>query len=120
MNKLQHLLLCALAAVCMIPQANGQLTTATVRGTVTDASGAAIPSAAITLEDVSRGASRTAVSDGGGRFSFDFVPVGAYRLTVSQSGFETGTRSGLALVSGQVVDLPMQLAVQQQSTSVEV
>ena len=120
MNALRQMLLCAWIAMCMISQAYGQLTTATVTGTVTDASGAAIPGASLTLENLSRGATRTAVADTAGRFSFDFVQVGTYRLTVSQTGFATGTRSGLELVSGQVIDLPMQLAVQQQTTSVEV
>jgi hypothetical protein len=41
-------------------------------------------------------------------------------LTVSQSGFESGTRSGIELVSGQVLDLPIQLAIQQQTQSIEV
>lgn len=120
MNTSHKILLYAFIAICGISQANGQLTTATVRGTVTDQSGAAIPGAALTLENLTRGASRTAVSDNGGRFSFDFVAVGSYRLTVSQAGFATGTRSGLDLASGQVMDLPMQLAVQQQATTVEV
>jgi len=108
-----------LAAV-FISQAYGQLTTATVRGTVSDATGAAIPGAALTLENVTRGASRSGVSDSSGRFSFDFVPVGNYRLVVAQKGFETGTRSGIDLTAGTVLDLPIQLSVQQQTTSVEV
>ena len=120
MKTLKQLLLCALAAVCMMSQVYGQLTTATVRGTVTDATGAAIPGATLTLDNLTRGASRTGVSDASGRFSFDFVQVGSYRLTVAQKGFETGTRSGIDLASGAVLDLPIQLSVQQQTTSVEV
>src|SRR3954462_15782694 len=98
MRTLRYVSLCALAALCLMSQAYGQLTTATVRGTVTDATGAAIPGAALTLENVTRGVSRTGVSDASGRFSFDFIPVGNYRLTVAQKGFETGTRSGIDLV----------------------
>ena len=120
MGTLRYISCCALAAACMMPQVYGQLTTATVRGTVTDATGAAIPGATLTLDNLTRGASRTGVSDASGRFSFDFVQVGSYRLTVTQKGFETGTRSGIDLVSGSVLDLPIQLSVQQQSTSVEV
>jgi len=120
MRRLKQLSLCVLAAICMTSQVYAQLTTATVTGTVTDATGAAIPGAALTLENTTRGAVRTAVSDPSGRFSFDFVQVGSYRLTVTQKGFETGTRSGLDLAAGQVIDLPMQLSVQQQTTSVEV
>lgn len=108
------------AAICLAMQANAQLTTATLTGTVTDSSGAAIAGAAVKLDNVNRGTSRTSSTDAGGRFSFDFVQVGSYRLTVTQTGFETGIRSALDLVSGQVLDLPIQLAIQQQSQSVEV
>ena len=120
MNKLKNVWLCALAAVFMVSQAYGQLTTATVSGTVTDVTGAAVPGASLTLENTTRGAIRTAVSDQSGRFAFDFVQVGSYKLTVAQTGFETGTRSGIDLASGQVLDFPIQLALQQQSTRVEV
>ena len=109
MRTVRHIAWCALAAVWMMSQAYGQLTTATVTGTVTDATGAAIPGAALSLENTTRGAVRTAVSDSSGRFSFDFVQVGSYRLTVTQKGFETGTRSGIDLAAGAVLDLPMQL-----------
>lgn len=104
----------------MVFHAYGQLTTATLTGTITDESGAAVPGAALKLDNLTRGATRTAVADASGRFSFDFVQVGSYRLTVSQSGFAAATRSGLDLVSGQVLDLPIQLAIQQQTASVEV
>ncbi len=104
----------------MLSLAHGQLTTATVSGTVTDASGAAVPNAALKLENISRGVARTAVSGADGRFSFDFVAVGTYRLTVSQSGFNNAVRSDLELSSGQVLDLPIRLEVQQQTQTVEV
>jgi hypothetical protein len=63
---------------------------------------------------------RTAASGGDGRFSFDFVAVGTYRLTVSQSGFNNVARSGLELSAGQVLDMPIQLEIQQQTQTVEV
>ena len=105
----------------MMSQAYGQLTTATVTGTVTDATGAAIPGATLNLENTHprRYADRASLT-ASGRFSFDFVQVGSYRLTVTQKGFETGTRSGIDLAAGTVLDLPMQLSVQQQTASVEV
>ena len=120
MSTLKRLAFAAWAAICTMSPAHAQLTTATVSGTVTDASGAAIPNAALKLENLSRGVARTAVSGSDGRFSFDFVAVGTYRLTVSQSGFNNVVRSGLELSSGQVLDLPIQLEVQQQTQSVEV
>ena len=107
-------------AACLVAPAYGQITTASVNGTVTDASGAGVPNAVVKLEETSRAVARTAVSNADGRFSFDFVAVGTYRLTVSQTGFNDRVRSGLELSSGQVLVLPMQLEVQQQSQSVEV
>src|SRR5579864_3512957 len=120
MNSSKQISLLVCAVICMISPAYGQLTTATLTGTVTDASGAGIPGAAVQLDNITRGTSRSGVADAGGRFSFDFVPVGSYRLTVSQTGFATANRAGIDLVSGQVLDLPIQLAVQQQATTVEV
>src|SRR5579864_1252078 len=120
MNKLERFSLCAWAAICTMSQVHAQLTTATVSGTITDASGSAVPGAALRLESVSRGVARTASSGTDGRFSFDFVAVGTYRLTVSQSGFNNAVRSGLELSAGQVLDLPIQLEIQQQTQTVEV
>ena len=120
MTRVRVLLLCAWFVICLMAPANGQVTTATVKGTVTDPSGAAIPNASLKLENTSRGVSRTAVASADGRFSFDFVGVGTYQLTVSQSGFNNLVRSGLELTSGQVLELPLQLDVRQQSQSVEV
>src|ERR1700676_717409 len=115
MTRGRVLLLCAWYVICLMAPASGQITTATINGTVTDPSGAAIPDASLRLENTSRGVSRTAVSSGDGRFSFDFIGVGAYQLTVSQRGFNNFVRSGLELTSGQVMVLPIQLEVQQQS-----
>ncbi len=97
-----------------------QQNTATVTGTVRDSSGAAVPAASVTLENINRGVTRTATSDSSGFFSFDFVVIGTYRLTVTQSGFASAVRSGLDLTAGQVLDLPLQLELQQQTQTVEV
>src|SRR6516165_3442076 len=87
----------ALASLCLAPLIQGQLTTATVSGTVTDATGAAIANSTVRLENVTRGVARSATSEANGGFSFGFVEVGTYRLTVSQTGFSTVVRPGLEL-----------------------
>ena len=120
MTKRKNLLLCACVAICFIAPMHAQITTASVNGTVTDATGAGVPNASLRLEETSRGVSRTAVSSAAGRFTFDFVTIGTYRLTVSAAGFSDKVRTGLNLSSGQDLDLPVQLDVQQQSQSVEV
>src|SRR5579871_6772815 len=97
-----------------------QQNTAKVTGTITDPSGSPVPGAAVTLENLSRGVARSATSDTNGSFYFDFVPVGEYRLTVSQTGFSNMVRSGLDLSTGQILDLPLKLELQQINQTVEV
>ena len=112
------LFICAMFA--FMGRGEAQLTTATVTGIVTDPSGAAIPGAALSLENLSRGVVRNAVSGPDGRFSFDFVAVATYRLTASQAGFNSAVRPGIELSAGLVLDVPIPLDVQQQSQTVEV
>jgi len=64
---------------------------ATVTGTVTDASGAAIPGVALKLENTNTGTSLAAVADQAGRFSFDFRPC--WNLPVD--GFSKRIRDAL-------------------------
>jgi hypothetical protein len=120
MTTVMRLAFCVCICLVLIGHAYGQLTTATLRGTVEDASGAAIPNADVRLENISQGVSRNAVTGADGRFSFDFIVVGTYRLEISHAGFATTARTGLDLTTGQVLDLPIQLEVQQQTQSVEV
>ena len=107
-------------SIFVISALYAQQNTATLTGTVRDTSGAAIPGVSVTLENVSRGVTRTSTADSNGFFSFDFVIVGTYTLTASQSGFANTVRSGLDLTAGQVLDLPLQLELQQQRQTVEV
>src|ERR1700761_6913838 len=53
-----------------LPDAPGVARSASVTGTVTDTDDAGIASARVTLEEADTKASRTAVPDGSGRFSF--------------------------------------------------
>ena len=61
----------------------------TIRGIVTDSSGAVIPNAKVHLINEVSQLDRTAVSDSSGQFSFSNVPFNPYHLTVSAQGFAT-------------------------------
>jgi outer membrane receptor for ferrienterochelin and colicin len=88
----------------------GQVNTATIYGNVADPSDAAVPNAQATLKNVLTGLSQTVVSNGAGEFTFTFVPVGTYDLTVTAIGFETYFQRGLTLAAGQ--NLRLQIALQ--------
>ncbi|HEY7392866.1 MAG TPA: carboxypeptidase-like regulatory domain-containing protein, partial [Bryobacteraceae bacterium] len=56
----------------------GQAATATITGTVTDATGAAVPAAAITAKNNGTGITRTTESDNQGRYSLADLAIGDY------------------------------------------
>jgi hypothetical protein len=92
------------AVLCLLlfaaSAAFAQSGTSTVRGTVEDAQGNAVPGAAVTLADDERQFSRTQTTDGEGGYTFSAVPPGAYRLEVEAPGFKkVVTRDVRALVN---------------------
>src|SRR5690242_20544943 len=67
----------------------GQANTATMSGTVTDKSGASIPSALIAVRNQQTNLTRSANTDPTGAYVIPLLPVGFYEITVSASGFAT-------------------------------
>lgn len=80
-----------------------QVVTATVYGTVQDASGALLPGAEVTLTNEGTGAVRNTLTGDTGEFAFDFVSVGTYTLRIQMPGFKTFVQSGIQLSAGQTV-----------------
>ena len=77
----------------------GQTTTATLTGTVLDASGSVIPGANITLTNDQSGDVRRTTTNGEGYYSISPIPPGNYTLTVEARGFEKGISRGIVLNS---------------------
>ena len=78
----------AFFAAPLFPQA-----TTSLRGTLTDPSGAVIPEAIISITDAQTGTSRRGISDASGEYQFLQVPPGTYRLVAVKPGFATITRA---------------------------
>jgi hypothetical protein len=71
-----------------------------VRGLVSEASGAVIPGAAITLANVSTGVTTTKRTDSAGVYIFDFVDPGTYTVTVEASGFGRYVQANVVVQAG--------------------
>src|SRR5580700_3152251 len=71
--------------------------TASITGTVSDPSGAAIPGAQVTLISAERGINRTSTTNGSGDYLFASLPIGSYDLTVSVAGFKKYDAKGIIL-----------------------
>src|SRR6185369_11986482 len=83
------ILLSLILPVTLHAQAAG---TASVQGTVTDQTGAAVPGATVTLTQTATGTSRASTTDGAGVYALPNVPVGPYSLSVAASGFQSFTQ----------------------------
>jgi len=59
----------------------------TIRGIVTDSTGAVVPNATVHLVNEVSQLDRTVISDSSGQFTFSNVPFNPYHLTVSAKGF---------------------------------
>ncbi len=112
-----------LSLVCLIVAAHtasGQQLTAQIKGTVTDASGAAVPDTQVTATNTQTDVSKTVPSKGDGSFEFLQLPVGTYKVTATKSGFNTFTENNIPLAVNQIYSLPVTLQVGSVSTAVEV
>ena len=98
----------------------GAQTSAALSGTVTDASGAVVQSAAVTVTNADTGAVRSTVTDLAGYYQVASLPVGDYQVRASKTGFSDELRTGIQLVVGQAatVDLTMQVGQSSQTLTV--
>src|SRR5260370_14238436 len=100
-RSLQRLtLLTLLLMSCCLPSAHGQIS-ASIKGIVTDPSGAPVPSATVKTKNLETGAIRSGVTDDAGRYLVLSLPVGEYEVTVIKPGFQDAIRSGIQLVFGE-------------------
>ncbi len=90
-----------------------------VVGTVTDPTGAAIPSANIVLTNKATGAKLTGTSNASGELNVSAVPAGDYTATVTAPGFQTQTQSLTVRVTTSLT-LIFALKPGAESTTVEV
>lgn len=101
-------------------QVEAQTTTGSISGAITDERQGVIPSATVTARNVATNESRTAQTDGEGRYRFESLPVGAYELIVEAGGFAKYVRSGLTLDVNQraVIDVSLTPAGAQEVVTV--
>lgn len=86
------------------PLSYAQRTGATLRGTITDPSGALIAGAGVTATNEGTGLSRETIADERGEYVFPDLPIGRYKVKVVQQGFKEVTVTGIELtVAGTAV-----------------
>lgn len=124
MRRLASLVLVVLlglaASLLFARQALAQLAGATLAGIVQDESGAVIPSANVSIQNVATGVVREVTSNSDGLYSAPNLSPGTYDVTVTATGFSTLVRKGVTLTVGADQALNLTLRVGQVSQQVEV
>jgi hypothetical protein len=113
-------ILAAAILLAFPPPANAQVYSGSVTGLVTDASGAVIPNAAVTVTDENKGYLFKGASGSDGRYVLRNLPPGLYKLSVSASGMRTAERTGIDLAVGQNAQIDVGMEVGGATQTVEV
>src|SRR5256884_841227 len=94
--------------------------TASIKGTVTDASGASVAGAKVVVKSAARGLERNAESNTAGEYEVPALPPGSYDVEVQKAGFETQIAKGVVLQVSQNTLQSFSLKVAQTNTVVTV
>ncbi|MGA2340072.1 MAG: carboxypeptidase regulatory-like domain-containing protein, partial [Terracidiphilus sp.] len=121
-HRPMHLTLMALALLLMSLGASSlfaQSDTGSVTGTVTDASGAVVPGATITVTDLATNRAVSVQSQADGSFSVNALPIGNYKAEATRQGYQ-GEATTLSLEISEVKTLNFTLKIGSASETVQV
>jgi len=99
--------------------AQGETTSAIV-GQVSDASGAAVPGATVTIHNTETGLQRSAMTDDSGRFNFPQLKPGTYTVRVEAQGFEPQQHDAVSSALGQKQTVDFIVKIAQDKENIEV
>jgi hypothetical protein len=102
------------------PSIGSAQTTASISGTVYDATGGILPAADIVITHTDTGVTRHAIADNDGRYRVTNLYIGQYDVSASMQGFRTVTRRGIVLTIGRdaIVDVTLSLGDLAESVTV--
>src|SRR5262245_59719054 len=119
-NKLFIVVVTLVVAQCSLDRSFAQRATASVAGSITDASESAVPGAGVVLHNLSTGVERTVESNALGYYVVTALPAGPYSVTVSKTGFQTQSFPQLVLEVDQNATLNISLKVGSVSETISV
>ncbi|HTM51638.1 MAG TPA: TonB-dependent receptor, partial [Bryobacteraceae bacterium] len=94
--------------------------TGTIDGTVYDKSGAVVPGAQITVTNVNTNLARRVHSDGAGKYTVPFLPVGLYKVLAEKEGFAGALKQNVELQVNTTVQVNAEMAVRSSTEQVHV
>jgi len=92
----------------------------TIRGVLTDPSGAAVPEATVTVKNVNTGLTQTTKTSTDGVYNILYLPAGSYTVTAEKTGFKKAETNGVEVHVATVASVDVTLTVGGVDQSVEV
>jgi hypothetical protein len=99
----------AMALILLSPYSRSQRYLGSIQGEVTDSSGAVIPEANITAEEVTTHFKTLGKTNGSGLYTFGSLNPGTYTVTSTAAGFRSATRSNVVLTAGNLEQVDFKL-----------
>src|SRR5580698_10000692 len=100
--------------------AAGQQITGSLRGTVSDPSGAIVQAATVSAKQIETGLTRVAITDRQGEYVLVELPIGHYQLEIQAKGFQTYLQQGISLDVNQTATVGIHLKLGSETQQVEV
>jgi outer membrane receptor protein involved in Fe transport len=122
MVSVRGFLVCATLALAVLlsTPVYAQVSGATLSGTVSDASGAVVTSAKVSIKNTATDVTRDVTTDSSGVYSAPNLLPGIYEVTVVAAGFSTSVKTGLTLTVGATLALNVSLQIGQQTERFDV
>src|SRR5437660_5144125 len=117
---MKRLVLVVLVVLSLAVGVSAQTFRGSINGTVTDPSGGVVPNATVKATESATGIDHNTVTTSEGQFSFQDIPLGFYKVTVTASGFPAYTVDKVEVIAGTIYTLHVKLTLQQQATTLEV
>ena len=97
------------------------ISTSQIKGTVQDASGSAVPGAAVKATQTATGISRTVTTDADGSYLIPELPIGPYQVEVTKAGFSRYVQTGITLQvnSNPTIDVALKVGAVTEQVLVE-
>jgi hypothetical protein len=97
-----------------------QAVSASITGTVTDASGAVVANSKVTITEMNTGVAHTVMSNDSGNFNLLNIPPGRYEVSVEMTGFKKDVRSNIDVAVDTTARVDMQLSPGNITETIEV
>jgi len=119
-SKTIRVVICLAVVFLVAGRLRAQIDRASISGTVTDPSGAAVAGATVTVTNGGTNQSQTITTDSSGLYTARLLHIGTYSVEATAKGFERSLHSGIELNVNQVAQVDLQLKVGSASETTQV